>query len=295
MMGELRLHLIKRLLTILLLLTGNAQTAPEVAEPVSEPLVMGVFPRRPAMQTQAMFRPLADEVARALGRAVRLEVPPDFSAFWRGVEDGRFQLVHYNPYHYVRAHRELGHRLVAMNEEFGSDRIRAAIWVRQDADIATTAQLRHSRIAFGGGRDAMVSYIMAADLLARAGLAPTDYTVQFTINPTHALMAVFYRQSAAAGLNVNAFRQKRISNAVDADQLEPLLVSDPVALHPWAVNGAVNERLRERIRTALLGMKDTPAGREALSHASLTGLKPAEDADYDPHRRIVARVLGERY
>lgn len=256
---------------------------------------MGVFPRRPALQTEAMFKPLAEQLARRLGRPVILEVPGDFTAFWHAIEADRYQLAHYNPYHYLRAHRDYGHRLVAMNEEFGSNRIRAAIWVRKQGRITSPADLRHTRIAFGGGHDAMVSYIMATDLLHQAGLAPDEYIPQFTINPTRALMAVFYRQTDAAGLNVNAFKQPRLSAAIDSDQLTPLLVSEPVAQHPWAVSAQVSDELRQRIRNALLGMKNSQAGRTALERAELTGLDPATDADYDPHRRIIARVLDEHY
>lgn len=273
-------------------LLGMAFCGPAYA---SDAIVVGIFPRRPALQTEKMFTPLANYLGQALGTPVRLEVPPDFLAFWKAVSQGRYQLVHYNPYHYVRSHKEYGYRVVAMNEEYGERQIRATLWVRKDSNIHSVADLKHQKIVFGGGRKAMVSYIMATDLLRQAGLQDTDYITQFTINPTHALMAVYYRQGMAAGLNLTAAKQPLLKRKLDFDQMMPLLVSEPVAMHPWAVGAMVSPQLQQRITSALLKLNDTSDGREILRQAELTGLAPASDTDYDPHRRIIERVLHESY
>ncbi|MFM1891343.1 MAG: hypothetical protein RLZ44_420 [Pseudomonadota bacterium] len=278
-----------------LLLGGVLGVAAARAQTAGDELVIGVFPRRPALQTEQMFAPLAARLAQALGMPTRLEVPPDFSAFWKGVQEGRYQLVHYNQYHYVRSHQEYGYRVVAMNEEYGQDRIRATLWVRKDSGIRRAQDLRHRKVVFGGGRGAMVSYIMATDLLRQAGLAEGDYITQFTINPIHALKAVYYRQGSAAGLNWNAPEQQALHEEVDFDELSPLLTSEPVAMLPWAVAAGVGPELQQRITRALLQLDADAAGRRALAQAGLTGLAPADDADYDAPRRIIARVLDEHY
>lgn len=282
-------------LAVLMLCTGplSLWTAPVTS--ADGTLVVGVFPRRPAIQTETMFAPLVTQLEKSLQRPVRLEVPPDFAAFWAAIQDNRYQLLHYNAYHYVRAHKEFQHRVIAMNEEFGSSRIQAAIWRRHDSPTRTPADLIHKKIAFGGGRDAMVSYIMAADLLQQAGLAPQDYITQFTINPTHALMAVYYHQSSAAGLNIGADKQPALQAQLDFEQLSPLLISEAVALHPWAVNASVGHELALKITTTLQQLERSDEGQRALQQAGLTRLVPASDSDYDPHRRIIARVLGEQY
>jgi len=277
-----------------LLLGGLLWLAPWLAAQ-AEPLVIGVFPRRPALQTRQMFTPLAHYLGRALGTEVRLEVAPDFPSFWEAVRQRHYQLVHYNQYHYVRSHKEIGYRVVAMNEEYGQRHIRSTLWVRRDSGIHSAADLRHRKIVFGGGHKAMVSYIMATDLLHQAGLRDGDYIGQFTINPTHALVAVYYRQGSAAGLNLKAPQQQLLRSKVDFEQLRPLLVSEPVPLHPWAVSPDVSPQLAARIRTALLRLKDSEDGPDILQQAELSGLAPANDSDYDPIRRIIARVLQEQY
>jgi phosphonate transport system substrate-binding protein len=260
-----------------------------------EELVVGVFPRRPALQTQQMFTPLVSRLGAQLGMATRLEVPPDFPAFWKAIREGRYDLVHYNQYHYVRSRKEFGHRVVAMNEEYGQNTIRAALWVRKDAGIRRAADLKHKKIVFGGGRKAMVSYIMATDLLRQAGLQDRDYISQFTINPLHALKAVYYQQGVAAGLSRSAYRQSVLRDKLDFDDLTPLLVSEPVAMLPWAVTANVSVALQRDITTAMLALGESEDARADLALADLTALVPATDADYDPHRRIIERVLQESY
>lgn len=258
-------------------------------------ITLGVFPRSPALQTEQQFQPLARELSKRLGIPVHLDVPPDFAALWDRIRNRRYQLLHYNAYHYIRAHQSFKHQAIAMNVEHGNATVRAAIWVRRDADVRRASDLQHRKIVFGGGRDAMVSHIMALDLLRRAGLADSDFTSQYTINPTHALLAVYFHQTLAAGFAAQPATRRRWGDELDQDALVPLLVGDPVAQHPWAIADSVDHDLRERIRDALLGLADTADGRDALEQAGLTGIAPAVDADYDPHREIVLRVLGERY
>lgn len=276
-------------LTLLVLSTSIASAATD------KPLMVGIFPRFPALQTQRMFQPMMDQLARALDRKIVLEVPPDFTAFRNRVNAGRYELLHYNPYDYVRAHQELGHVAIARNIDHGSSELRAAIWVRRDSPARTLSDLVGSKIVFGGGRTAMVSHIMAADLLLQAGLTPADYVAGYTINPSRALLAVYYHQSRAAGSLADASANLPLGADIEANALRPLAVSEPVAEHPWAVAASVNVTDRERIRQALLALSQTQAGREALAHARLTGLTASNDHDYDPHRRIIARVLGEHY
>lgn len=258
-------------------------------------LVIGVFPRRPALETQQMFTPLSHHLGEQLGMPTRLVTPPDFPSFWRALQAGEFDLVHFNQYHYVRSQKELGYRAIVTNEEQGRGTTQSALWVRKDSGINKPEDLKHRKIIFGGGHKAMVSYIMATDLLRKEGLKDSDYISQFTINPIHAMKAVFHRQGAAAGLNYNADKQEGLRKKVNFDEMERLLVSEPVAHHPWALNPKVSDALGQRIRDILVNIKDIDGGDEILHKAGLTGLLPASDKDYEPHRVIIFNVHKEEY
>ena len=77
----------------------------------------------------------------------------------------------------------LGHHVIAHIEEAGRSRISGVIYVRKDSGITDLAQLKGRTIIFGGGEDAMVSYVSTSSLLQRAGLKKGDFKPIFAVNP----------------------------------------------------------------------------------------------------------------
>lgn len=280
-------------LSKLLLLMLLVQPALAIAV---DTLTLGVFPRRSVEVSEKLFQPLADYLGRQLGLKVELLIPPDFPAFWQAVEQERFQLVHYNQYHYLKAHKNHGHRVILMNEEHGSPRLGAAVLVNRDSDVREIGDLRGRKVLFGGGRDAMVSYIMAVDLLRQAGLQDWDYVSGFALNPIAAAKSLHYRQADAACAGDALPKMKNVRwGQGRPPQFRVLAGSEQIAHLPWAVSALVDQRLAMRIRETLIGLKQTRTGRAILKQAHLTGLVAADDADYALPRQIVERVLGEHY
>jgi len=152
--------------------------------PVYADITMGVFPRRPVSVTHKLFKPLAEKLSKELGEPVKLVVLKDFKSFWKGVQGKQYDLVHFNQYHYIKSHKELGYEVIAVNEEFGSKKIAGALSVHKDSGIKSLADLKGKTILFGGGKKAMGSYIAPTSVLKKAGLeAGKDYTVKFSKNP----------------------------------------------------------------------------------------------------------------
>lgn len=258
-------------------------------------LEVGIFPRGEAEATRQMFQPMIDHLQHRLGIRVSLDVPPDYQSFWRRLQKGKYDLVHLNQYYYLRAHQQLGFRAILKNEERGSAKIASVIWVRKDSGIRTAEDLAGSKIIFGGGEGAMVSSIMAQDLLETAGLPPSNYLPQYAMSPVQALVGLYYHRGSAAAAGDTMQHHLKVYSDIDPEQLWPLLKSEPVAHLPWAVGPAIDESLSKRIQEILTGLKEAPGGRRLLAKAGLTALVPASDSDYDTHRQIVQRVLGERY
>jgi phosphonate transport system substrate-binding protein len=151
-------------------------------------------------------------------------------------------------------------------------------------------------VIFGGGHDAMVSYILASDVLRQHGLRSGDYLEVFSSTPVGTARDLFFGQADAAGtpdlvMTVDATPWKTM--AVPPPRI--LATSEPIGLHPWAVTPRVSKELAGRLSHSLLELNDTPGGRKILAKAQLTGLRAAADRDCDPVRTIVARVLDEQY
>jgi phosphonate transport system substrate-binding protein len=260
------------------------------AQAAEDPLTMGVFPRRNSADTARLFAPMAAYLGERLGRKVTLVTSKNFDAFWEAVREKRYDIVHYNQYHYIRSAQS--YQVVAHIEEFGKSTICGAIYVRKDSGITDLAQLRGRTVMFGGGEDAMISYIANRYLLERAGLRNSDFKALFAVNPPNAILALDHRQSDAAGAGDNVLELPEVKAAMNTDELAVLAVSAPLLQLPVAVRRDMPAALRESIQSLLVNIGNDEAGREALKAASMTGMGKAEDRDYDPHRKLAAAVLG---
>lgn len=256
---------------------------------------MGVFPRRNAKVTIKLFKPLAEYLSQQLGRKVQLVTKKNFAQFWRGVKDKKFDIVHYNQYHYLVSHKKFGYDVILKNEEFGRSTLAGALVVRKDSKINSIQDLKGKRIAFGGSHKAMISYIVPRYLLLQAGLKHSDYEEVFANNPPNAVFSTFYKQSDAAGASNIVFNLDIVNKNIDVSQLKYLAVSKELAQLPWAIKKSMNEKLRDKIKSLMLKLNDSDQGRRILANAKLTGLVEAKDAEYNEVRKIVKAIYGESY
>jgi phosphonate transport system substrate-binding protein len=256
-----------------------------------QPLVLGVFPRRNATLTSDLFSPLAEYLSRELGREVRLQTTKDFPTFWEQVRAGNYDIVHYNQYHYVESSDS--YRVIAHNEEFGRGTISGAIYSRRDSGINSLEQLRGRKILFGGGPDAMMSYIVPRYMLKQAGLGHSDYITSFASSPPNAALGVFYRQSDAGGAGDVVIDLPVVKRMIPTEEIVMIARSEPVVHLPWAVKREMPEQLVERIRQLLVTLKDSEEGRAILKVARITGFTSSEDRDYDRCREIIREVIPE--
>ena len=277
-----------RMLALLVLIV--TVTLPSVLRAADDPLLMGVFPRRNAAETGKAFAPMAAYLGERLGRKVRLITTKNFESFWKDVTEQRYDIVHYNQYHYIRSAQT--YQVVAHIEEFGKNTIAGVIYVRKDSGITALSQLGGRTVMFGGGEDAMISYIAPRYLFLQAGLKKDDFKSLFAINPPNAIVALMHHQADAAGAGDGVPELPEVRNAINSDELMALAVSAPLLQLPVAVKRNMPARLRASIQSILVDLKNSEAGRQVLSSAALTGMAKAEDRDYDPHRKMATAVLG---
>lgn len=253
-------------------------------------LILGVFPRYKATETVTMFKPLADYLGERLGRPVNVTTSKDFDSFWQGVNEQRYDIVHYNQYHYILSART--YQVIAQQQEFGKKAVGGALYVRKDSGITQISQLRGRTIIFGGGKDAMLSYIAPRFLLMQAGLKESDFKSEFAVNPPNALLALFHKQADAAGGGDILIDLPVVRNAINAQELRILSATEPLLFLPWAVKRSMPAKLRDSIQALMIGLENDEAGKNVLGAAKATGMGKAEDRDYNPHRKMTAAVFG---
>jgi len=278
-----------RLALPLLWLIAATAAAP-VVQAAEDPLVMGVFPRRNAVETAKLFTPMADYLSERLGREVKLVTSKNFDSFSRAVAEQRYDIVHYNQYHYIRSAKT--YKVIAHNQEFGKDAVAGALFARRDSGITEVSQLRGRTIIFGGGKDAMLSYIAPRYLLMQAGLKEGDFKTEIAVTPENAVVALYYKQADAAGGGEVVLDQPAVKNAINVQELRLLATTEPLLFLPWAVKRTMPATLAGSIQSILLDLKNSEAGKQVLKSAIMTGIGKAGDSDYQPHRLITTAVFG---
>ena len=281
----------RRLVNALLsfVLTAVVTSSTQAAQ---DPLVMGIFPRNKATETTTMYTPLANYLSERLGRKVILETSKDFDSFWKGVMERKYDIVHYNQYHYIQSTQ--AYKVIAHNQEFGKDAVAGALFVRKDSGINELAQLRGRTIIFGGGKDAMLSYIAPRFLLMQAGLKEGDFKTEFAVNPPNAALALYNKQADAAGGGDILIDLPVVKNAVNTQELKVLAATEPLLFLPWAVKRTMPAKLGESIQSLLVELGRSDAGKDILKAAMTTGMGRAEDKDYDRHRKMTIAVFGKQ-
>jgi phosphonate transport system substrate-binding protein len=284
-------NFIKRVLLMLsafICFYANSAVAEEVVK-------MGIFPRKPALETIKAYEPLAKYLSSKIGKRVELVVAKDFQSFWEGVKKKEYDLVHYNQYQYVKSHKELDYDVILMNEEFGSPKVNAAIIVRKDSGINSVTDLKGKKILFGGNKQAMQSYIGAVQILTKNGLKSGQYAEDFAVNPPNVALAVFNKMADAGGVGEVLLQNQKIKEKIDVTQLKVLARGDDLPMLCWAVKKEMNKDLAQMIQKTMIGLKNDEAGKNILKDAEATAFVSAADKDYDIVRKIVKESLNEEY
>lgn len=268
---------------------------PENAVAKDDPLIMGVFPRRPAQVTIQAFKPLTEYLSKKLNREVKLETTYNFASFWEGVKNKKYDIVHFNQYHYVRSHKEYGYNVIVMNEEFGKSTISSIILAKKDSGIRHLKDIRGKTFAFGGGPKAMVSYILPIMTLQNADIATHEYKTVFAKNPPNAVMAVYFDKADLAGVGNRILEMPAVTKHINISNLIKIAESESIVQLPWAVKNTMPMALSLEIQKIFTSLNNSKENKKILKSAKVTDFTIAEDADYDRTREIVLKVTGQLF
>lgn len=260
-----------------------------------EAIKMAIFPRKPVLVTAKQYQPIADFLSDKIKKKVELVVFKDFSTFWKGLQKEEYHLVHFNQYHYIKSHKELGYTVIFKNEEFGSSEINAAIVVRRDSNIHTVSDLTGKKVVFGGGEKAMQSYIGAKHILRTNGLEDGAYTQDFAVNPPNAILAVFNRLADAGGIGEVVLSLPMMKKKIDTHEIRVLARGRDLPMLPWAVRDGMDENMVREIKNTMINLKNSKEGMNLLKGAAVTSYVQATDEEYDIVRKIVKEAINEEY
>lgn len=216
---------------------------------------------------------------------VELMIFPTYDEGVEAVANGDIDFSRLGPVSYVLAKRKNPALTLLVGESHEGDKqFPAVMIVARDSPIASVADLRGKRFAFGDPSSTSGRYLPQAELAKARITAESLASYEYLGRHDKVVFAVASGRFDAGATNINTFMKY-----AEAKNLREL-VRYPSPTHAWAAHDKLDPALVAALRKALLEMTD-PRLKELIDR---NGFFPATDADYDELRRVMkfARKFG---
>lgn len=265
---------------------------PPVRAAATEPLILAVHPYLPTAEIITRFTPLADALARAAGRPVKLRIGNNYAEHINAIGEDRVDIAYLGPVSYVKLVARYGKKpLLARQEVGGQPYLRGVIVVPRDSPLKMLAGLKGKRFAYGDP-DSTMSHVIPQHMLQRAGVPDSALSHHAFLGSHHnVVLAVLSGDYDAGAVKEEVFQ------AQASKGLRALASTPPVADHSFVTSSKLPAALTEALRRTLWQLKETPQGRSILNtmHPNMTALVPAQDSDYDSLRAAIGdNIRGPR-
>ncbi len=273
---------------VLLGLLGRAAASEPEAQ---APLTLGFMPYLNAEHLIEKYQPLADYLARELGRPVQIKVARDYAEHIRNTGEDRLDIAFLGGSPYVAITERYGPKPLLARYEFdGKPSFRSVIFVAGDSPLQQLAELAGKRVAFGSIRSTLSTQVPVY-MLIQAGVRMANLSGHEHLrNHENVVLGVRYGDFDAGAVAEEVYRER-----AKKDGIRILAQSQDLSTHLFVTRSDLPKALVQALRQALTGLAQAADGKAILSAIgpSLTGFVPVADSDYDLHRQILSQVLPE--
>ena len=217
------------------------------------------------------FTPLADIIAKATGRRVKTVLVPAYNDLRAGLAKQEYDIAYVHPAHVSMAEIKAGHyRAIAWTTGFTEYTV--SLLMKSDAPLKTMDDLK-GRTLVTPDPDSITAVMVRAmfrgeKLTATAEREPAS-TVVRVITTRYQDAVPFYLDNGFA--NAGATAANAVVKAWTDRGGKVLVRSRPVPIKQIIVSTKLPEAEQQKIRTALLTLRDSKPGREALDAVGYKG------------------------
>jgi len=277
-----------------LALQGLATTAATLAlpgivgaQPAAEPLRFGVgLYQADKEKNDATYRPLAEHLARQLGRPVRLYTVDSWEGLAKSLAAGETDIALMGPWGYVLANHVAGAQAVATILYDGKPEYFAIMVTHPKSGIRSIADLKGRTFAFGD-KGSTSGYLIPFHHFQKNGIDPETYLGKVIHTRHQAIEMQVTRGEIDAGADFNRNRDAMIAEGlIKASDSVIFWTSDPLPNDAVAVRAglAKDAAFVARLRAALVSVGPALAGNARLLPARYGGFVVTDNAFYKPIR-----------
>jgi phosphate/phosphite/phosphonate ABC transporter binding protein len=259
----------------------------------AQELKFGFTPVLSEAEMRAEFEPLMTYLSDAVGQKVALYIAKNYGDLRTQMEAGTVDIGSFSPFAYVDAARGGKIRIIAQSILEGSATYRGLIVARKDSGLKTVADLEGKRFAFVDPKSAS-GYVYPRAMLIEKGVTPEKYFKETIFAGGHdKVIAAVVEGKADAGAIYDGALGVAKAKGMRTEDLATLVSTDPIPHDAIAVRIGMDEALAAKIRTALVNLGKSEAGRKVIANSKkkLTGHVIAEDSLFDVVRRT-AKIAG---
>ncbi|MBU1042210.1 MAG: phosphate/phosphite/phosphonate ABC transporter substrate-binding protein [Proteobacteria bacterium] len=278
----------KRIATLLLVfLSIILGTHAFAANPDPDTLKVALLPDESPSTVIKNNRALKDYLEKTLGKKVELVVTTDYSSMIEAMRHGRLDLGFFGPLSYVLAKSKSDIEPFAAMLKKGKTTYRGVVIASVASGINRIEDIKGKKMAYGDTASTS-SHLIPKSMLKAKGLEPKrDYEEHFVGNHDAVALNVQNNNAQAGGLSESIFNMLVEKGTISLSKVKVLAASSEFPEYPWVMRSNLNPALKEKIKAAFLGMKDSAV----LKPFKADGFAPIADKDYDVVRDL-AKILN---
>ncbi len=259
------------------------------AQPPATPgLVLAVHPYLTKSDIVRRFTPLADYLGQALGQPVTVRVGGTYAEHVFAIGHDEVDLAFMGPAAYITMLEQFGSKpILARFEVNHRTEMHGVIAVRTDSPLHAVTELRGRRVAFGDP-DSTLSYYLQAWVLMKAGVPLSALGgYRFVGSHPNVALAVLAGDYDAGALLSDVYDEYAPQG------LRILAETPPAPERLFVARSNLSPETIARLRSALLGMHESPAGRSVMTRLqpSLTRFVAGTEADYQDLRTMIRPLM----
>lgn len=258
-------------------------------------ILIGLVPEQDIFKQVERYEPLARYLASQVGAGVdvKLMVVPRYEQIISNFLSQKMDAAFFGSFTYILAHAEIGVQAIARPVGLdGSSTYRGLIFVRKDSSIRSIQEMRGKRFAFVD-QYTTAGYLLPLAYFKKEGVDYRTYLKESYFAGTHedAIYDVLERKADIGAAKSTVFNRLKANDARVGKELMILAESPEVPENSLALRKDLDGSLKEKIKTALLTMQNSPEGAKILQEFGARRFIETTDGDFRPVYEY-AREIG---
>ncbi len=252
----------------------------------SRRIVLAVHPYDSPVELTRQFAPLLGYLSKRLSMPFTLLVSKSYETHIDFVGGNEVDIALMGPASYVTMSERYGNKkLLCCFEVNGSPTFQGFIIVRKDNPAASLKDLKGRSFA-SSSRESTMSYVVPRYMFIQEHIPFPDKHLRIVGSHNNVCLNVL-----AGDVNAGGIREKTYQKYKDRG-LKVIAVSPKVTEHPFVATDKLDMETYARVKEALIDIKGSAQIKRILTpiQATLTGLAPVEDKDYNVLRTMMAVV-----